>query len=139
MTVTESTSPEEPRISVTEHGPYRVEGAVAIYDTEGNLVRHGGSWCLCRCGGSRHKPFCDVTHAVKGFVGTETASHDTISERRRDYRADGLTIYDDRSRCAHFGQCTTSPARGVPSRAALDHPHRRRRLPGAGHDPRGER
>ncbi|MDX6281555.1 MAG: hypothetical protein QOH03_2626, partial [Kribbellaceae bacterium] len=40
----------EPRIAVTEHGPYRVTGAVEIYDAEGNLLRNGGSWHLCRCG-----------------------------------------------------------------------------------------
>ncbi|MGH8240324.1 MAG: CDGSH iron-sulfur domain-containing protein, partial [Steroidobacteraceae bacterium] len=100
--------PKSPLISVTEHGPYRVEGDVAIHDTEGNLVRQGGSWCLCRCGGSRNKPFCDVTHGLKGFDGTETADHGSIGGRRDSYRAGGITIYDDRSRCAHFGQCTSS-------------------------------
>ena len=54
-------------IEVTEHGPYRVSGDVVIRDTEGNLLRHGGTWRLCRCGGSRSKPFCDATHGVKGF------------------------------------------------------------------------
>jgi truncated hemoglobin YjbI/uncharacterized Fe-S cluster protein YjdI/CDGSH-type Zn-finger protein len=45
---------------------------------------------------------------VKGFDGTETATHDSIDERRTSYPAgDDVTVYDDRSRCAHFGQCTT--------------------------------
>jgi CDGSH-type Zn-finger protein/truncated hemoglobin YjbI/ferredoxin len=102
------TSPDGPRIVVTEHGPYRVEGGVAIHDTEGGELRDGGSWCLCRCGGSRNKPFCDVTHGVKGFDGSETADHGPIADRRAAYPADnGVTVYDDRSRCAHFGQCTT--------------------------------
>jgi CDGSH-type Zn-finger protein/truncated hemoglobin YjbI len=97
---------EPPTIFLTEHGPYRVEGEVAIHDAEGTLVRHGGTWCLCRCGGSRNKPFCDVTHGVKGFDGTETADHGSIVDRRDTYVADGITVFDDRSRCAHFGQCT---------------------------------
>lgn len=62
---------------------------------------------MCRCGGSRNKPFCDVAHGLKGFVGTESASHDSIVMRRAGYEGDGVTVYDDRSRCAHFGQCTT--------------------------------
>ncbi len=95
-----------PRIVVTEHGPYRVEGGVAIYDAEGALLRTTGTWCLCRCGGSRNKPFCDVTHGRKGFDGTETADHGSIVERRERYASDGITVFDDRSRCAHFGQCT---------------------------------
>jgi CDGSH-type Zn-finger protein/truncated hemoglobin YjbI len=95
-----------PTIFVTEHGPYRVEGEVAIHDAEGTLLRTGGSWCLCRCGGSRNKPFCDATHFVKGFDGAESADHGSIADRRETYVAHGITVFDDRSRCAHFGQCT---------------------------------
>jgi CDGSH-type Zn-finger protein/truncated hemoglobin YjbI len=97
---------EPPKIFVTEHGPYRVEGEVAIHDTEGALLRHGGTWCLCRCGGSRNKPFCDATHGVKGFDGAETADRGSITRRRHGYQAADITVFDDRSRCAHFGQCT---------------------------------
>lgn len=102
--------PEGPRIIVTDHGPYRVVGDVEIRDAQGNQLRRTGSWCLCRCGGSRNKPFCDATHGLKGFDGSESADHGPISERRASYAADGVTVYDDRSRCAHFGQCT----RGLP-------------------------
>jgi CDGSH-type Zn-finger protein/ferredoxin len=57
--------------------------------------------------GSRNKPFCDATHGLKGWVGTESGDHRAAADRRSSYQADGgLTIYDDRSRCAHFGQCT---------------------------------
>ena len=96
----------EPRIVVTEHGPYRVVGDVAIRDAEGALLRRTGTWCLCRCGGSRNKPFCDATHGLKGFDGAESADHGSIADRRDRYVADGITVFDDRSRCAHFGQCT---------------------------------
>jgi CDGSH-type Zn-finger protein len=94
------------RIEITNHGPYRVTGDVVIFDAEGTLLRRTGTWCLCRCGGSRNKPFCDVTHGLKGFDGTETADHGAIADRRDSYPADGVTVFDDRSRCAHFGQCT---------------------------------
>ncbi len=102
------TSSEEPRIHVTEHGPYRVVGDVEIYDAEGNLRKSTGTWCLCRCGGSRNKPFCDVTHGLKNFDGTEAGDHSSIEDRRDTYPADGVTVYDDRSRCAHFGNCTST-------------------------------
>jgi CDGSH-type Zn-finger protein/truncated hemoglobin YjbI len=95
-----------PEIVVTAHGPYRVAGEVAIFDVEGKLLRQTGTWCLCRCGGSRNKPFCDATHYVKGFDGAESADHGSISDRRDRYVDDGITVFDDRSRCAHFGQCT---------------------------------
>jgi CDGSH-type Zn-finger protein/truncated hemoglobin YjbI len=104
MSTTENTG--TPRIELTEHGPYRVTGDVAICDTAGTVLRHGGSWCLCRCGGSRTKPFCDATHGRKGFDGSESADHGSTADRRESYDADGVTVYDDRSVCAHFGQCT---------------------------------
>jgi CDGSH-type Zn-finger protein/ferredoxin len=97
---------ESARIEVTEHGPYRVSGDVAIRDTEGNLLRQGGTWHLCRCGGSRNKPFCDATHGLKNFDGAEAADHGPIASRREAYRTPGITVYDDRTVCAHFGQCT---------------------------------
>jgi CDGSH-type Zn-finger protein/truncated hemoglobin YjbI len=95
------------RIEVTEHGPYKVTGDVAIYNAEGELVRQGGVWHLCRCGGSRNKPFCDITHGLKRFDGTERADHGPIAERRVSYAAaDEVTVYDDRTVCCHYGQCT---------------------------------
>jgi CDGSH-type Zn-finger protein/truncated hemoglobin YjbI len=96
-----------PRVVVTQDGPYRVIGDVVIHDADGNRVPTSGNVCLCRCGGSRNKPFCDATHGLKGWVGTESGDHSTAADRRSSYQAaGGITIYDDRSRCAHFGQCT---------------------------------
>ena len=95
------------RIVVTADGPYRVCGDIAVHDTDGALLHDGGDCFLCRCGGSRNKPFCDATHGVKGFEGTEAADHAPIADRRSAYPAGEITVYDDRTRCAHFGQCTT--------------------------------
>lgn len=70
-------------IRITEDGPYRVEGDVSIGGTDGKELRTGGIWHLCRCGGSRNKPFCDSTHGLKGWSGPETA------DRGSDLPADG--------------------------------------------------
>lgn len=99
-------APVGAHIEVTDDGPYRVVGEVTIRDADGMVLRTSGIWHLCRCGGSRSKPFCDATHGLKGFDGTETASHDTADERATAYPSDEFTVLDDRSRCAHFGQCT---------------------------------
>jgi hypothetical protein len=40
----------EPTIFVTQIGPHRIVGDVAIFDTEGTLLRRSGTWCPCRCG-----------------------------------------------------------------------------------------
>jgi CDGSH-type Zn-finger protein len=96
-----------PQIWVLPRGPYVMTGGIDVFDAEGQLRKHGGVCVLCRCGGSRTKPFCDGTHARIGFEGTETADHGLMADRRKAYpTADGAIVFDDRARCAHFGQCT---------------------------------
>ncbi|MCG8605628.1 CDGSH iron-sulfur domain-containing protein [bacterium] len=52
----------EPAIFVAPNGPYVVSGAPDLIDTaraEGASREH---FTMCRCGGSKNKPFCDGTH-----------------------------------------------------------------------------
>ena len=58
-------------ITVSETGSYKVEGDVALFDSEGNRIetREGKPFFLCRCGESSNKPFCDGTHKTCGFDG----------------------------------------------------------------------
>ena len=103
MSVTDGT---EPIIRVTRDGPYRITGPIRVMDASGQLVCESGTRYLCRCGGSRNKPLCDGTHGQNGFDGTETADHGRTEDRRETLLGQGITIYDDRSRCAHIGRCT---------------------------------
>jgi CDGSH-type Zn-finger protein len=57
-------------ITPSENGPYLVSGAVWLADAVGREVPHGEHMALCRCGGSKNKPFCDGMHVVIGFDGT---------------------------------------------------------------------
>jgi CDGSH-type Zn-finger protein len=93
-------------ITVTDNGPYMVEGAVEVRNALGETVSEGGKVFLCRCGRSSNKPLCDGTHNKVGFDGAETADHGPIADRRDAYEADAVTILDDRSVCAHAGECT---------------------------------
>jgi CDGSH-type Zn-finger protein len=57
----------EPAITVTKNGPYAVVGGARLIDpsrSEGASAEH---YTLCRCGGSKNKPFCDGTHWSIGF------------------------------------------------------------------------
>lgn len=64
----------EVRITVTENGPYKVQGPVELLDQSGNPVEaDSGTIFLCRCGGSSTKPFCDGTHSKIGFQGAMQA------------------------------------------------------------------
>jgi len=52
----------EPTVFVSPHGPYVVSGGPDLLETsrgEGASTEH---FTLCRCGGSKNKPFCDGTH-----------------------------------------------------------------------------
>ncbi len=93
-------------IQITENGPYMCKGALELCDARGNVLDAPKPFFLCRCGGSRNKPFCDGTHARIGFEGTETADRGPIAARHDNYQGKGLTIHDDRTVCAHAGFCT---------------------------------
>jgi CDGSH-type Zn-finger protein len=57
----------QPTITVSKDGPYRVTGGVELPDerrAEGASTEH---YTLCRCGGSKNKPFCDGTHWYINF------------------------------------------------------------------------
>ncbi len=56
-----------PMVTVTKNGPYAVTGDIELLDQprgEGASTEH---YTLCRCGGSKNKPFCDGTHWHIGF------------------------------------------------------------------------
>jgi CDGSH-type Zn-finger protein len=56
-----------PCITVVKDGPYNVVGSVRLLEqprAQGASTEH---YTLCRCGGSKNKPFCDGTHWQIGF------------------------------------------------------------------------
>ena len=58
------------------NGPFLVEGAVKIVDSNGNqFVANPAkpAIALCRCGQSGNKPFCDGSHNRCGFQAGELA------------------------------------------------------------------
>lgn len=56
-----------PAVTVSKDGPYFITGGIELKDVprgEGASKEH---YALCRCGGSKNKPFCDGTHWHIGF------------------------------------------------------------------------
>ena len=49
------------------NGPLLIEGSFEFYDEFGTPIPLPGRAALCRCGGSKNKPFCDNTHRLNGF------------------------------------------------------------------------
>src|SRR6185436_8090571 len=59
--------PREPEVSPSRDGPYRLTGAIRVLSADGRPYERRARQTLCRCGGSKNKPFCDGTHWHIGF------------------------------------------------------------------------
>ncbi len=107
------------RIKVTKNGPYIVSGGIPlsvkiiVRDAEGVSYewRDGGviaapeTYALCRCGQSKHKPFCDHTHEQVHFNGTEVAVKKPYREQAEKFTGPALDLTDARPLCAHASFC----------------------------------
>jgi len=107
---------ENPKIKVTKDGPYLVTGNVPLYEKKiaprgksyvlepGRELPQSERYTLCRCGASKHMPFCDGSHVAAGFVGTETASRTAYNQRAGLLKGPGVDMLDD-DRCAFARFC----------------------------------
>ena len=98
-----------PTITCLPNGPYYLPDdpeAVApdLRRSSGGVLPAARGVALCRCGGSKNKPFCDGTHAKIGFSDRKIS--DGSKDRRESYAGKGITIFDNRGICAHAGYCT---------------------------------
>ncbi|MBP2706469.1 CDGSH iron-sulfur domain-containing protein [Microbispora sp. RL4-1S] len=107
------------RIVVLRDGPYVVYGGVPlrrkrkIVSAEGNALtwetgealETEDTYALCRCGHSGAKPFCDGTHAVIGFDGTETAGEQPYEELRHVHDGVGISAQRVGELCIHAAFC----------------------------------
>ena len=110
---------EVQKITIRPRGPYLVRGGIPLVRKTPVISEHGEplTWKkegvldtadvyrLCRCGQSSTKPFCDGTHTLKEFDGTETADPGTIDGRQANYEGEKIVVKDDRSLCVHAGFC----------------------------------
>ncbi|MGP3961989.1 ferritin-like domain-containing protein [Nonomuraea sp. 3N208] len=107
------------RIVVLRDGPYVVYGGVPlrrkrkIVSAENNALTWKTSeamatedtYALCRCGHSGSKPFCDGTHAVIGFDGTETAGVRPYEELQHVHDGVGISAQRVGELCIHAAFC----------------------------------
>ena len=56
-----------PQILVSKDGPYFVTGGIGLNDEQMGEGASKEHFALCRCGGSKNKPFCDGTHWYINF------------------------------------------------------------------------
>lgn len=104
------------RVKIVKNGPYLVFGSIPL--TEKIIVPRGRGYiwragrplsqseryALCRCGKTKHPPFCDGAHVGAGFNGEETASRLPYAERCGVLTGPSLDLLDD-NRCAFARFC----------------------------------
>lgn len=114
-------SNEEKEIKILPNGPYEVTGNVPLNQLRYVSDRKGastgykeiqkyaveGMYHLCRCGGSKNKPFCDGSHRTNGFKGETTASHDTYDEMAVFTEGKVIDLLDAEELCAVARFCDT--------------------------------
>jgi CDGSH-type Zn-finger protein len=108
------------KIVVTEDGPYIVHGHLPLARKIQVVSEYGEplSWQtvevaemprtyeLCRCGKSRFKPFCDVTHALIDSDGTESADTRVTAERQEIHPGGTrIIVKRDNYLCMESGFC----------------------------------
>ena len=107
------------RIKVTKDGPYLITGGIPLLrmiietDSYGDPCRwqeverfpQRESYVLCRCGKSSNKPYCDGTHTLQRFDGTETASCELYLENVKDYVGPELKLTDKEEFCVGAAFC----------------------------------
>ena len=118
----QETAKKDPvRISIMKKGPYIVEGAVPLvrkiqivseygeplsWQLLERLQLPGERYSLCRCGNSKHMPFCDKTHLFKPFDGKETAVTDGTAD---DFKllpgGKQIIVHLSRDLCMNSGFC----------------------------------
>jgi CDGSH-type Zn-finger protein len=107
------------KVTILKDGPYLVTGRVPLSkqsigsNAKGESLRweqgkkypDQEEYSLCRCGGSAGKPYCDGTHAVEGFDGTETASREPYESQADAIDGPTLVLTDQENLCAFARFC----------------------------------
>lgn len=76
-------------ITVDPDGPNYFRGRLEIFDPSGAVQSRAARVALCRCGGSKNKPYCDLTHAEIGFKDPGNLGKEQLKSDKVD-TSDGL-------------------------------------------------
>lgn len=110
----------KPKILPLPNGPYYLINDMqpkVVYNLQnfkGEPLSTTVGTALCRCGGSKNKPFCDGTHNVIRFSSAnKTLENDdikkiVIKDKRRDYPGKEITVHDNRKICSHAAECVNN-------------------------------
>jgi len=98
-----SLMPEQPTIEPMKDGPYVVTNITKFTNSKGEHILCKRKMALCRCGGSKAKPFCDGTHGKIGFKDNKLP--EATPQDRKDFGGREITISDNEGVCSHSSRC----------------------------------
>ena len=113
---------EKPKILPLPNGPYYLLNDAKpkivenLQNSKGEPLSTVMGVALCRCGGSKNKPFCDGTHSIIGFSSANDESKkNVIKDRRKSYFGNNhnnnkIIIHDNRRICSHAKECVNNLA-----------------------------
>ncbi len=97
--------PKKNSINTSHNGPLVVRNIESLTEGNGNMFStKRKTIALCRCGESKHKPFCDGIHGKTGW--TDKKPEGRQPRKTDSYQGKKITIHDNRGICAHVGFCT---------------------------------
>ncbi len=77
--------PEENILSLEPNGPVYFKGNIELRSGTGEILLRDTRIAMCRCGQSRHRPFCDGLHAISDF------QHDGSIRRKKRKESEELS------------------------------------------------
>jgi CDGSH-type Zn-finger protein len=91
-------------IKPSRHGPYLVINVGTFVNSKGEQLPTSPEMALCRCGGSKCKPFCDGTHARIGFNSHRDPTH--TRDGVADYAGAEITVHFNKLQCSSAEECS---------------------------------
>lgn len=113
-------APETFYIKITDQGPYLVygnppidqeiimpneEGSSWVYRKGTHFKSEGEPISLCRCGESKHKPFCDGSHQHAHWNPKETNDKTPLLENAEEFEGPTMILADNQDYCAFARFC----------------------------------
>lgn len=95
----------KPMIVLTKYSNYLVTDLETLEKSDGTKLKTDPVTALCRCGHSKHKPFCDGEHSRHSGLN-EVKKKDRRADQVKAYEGKDITIYDNRGVCSYDSSCT---------------------------------
>lgn len=91
------------KIKIIKDGPIIVKDVNNFKNAKNESINCKPLMSLCRCGGSKNKPYCDGTHINNGF--NDNKAENRVKDLTKTFGGKNITIYDNRGVCSHRGFC----------------------------------